>query len=182
MGWVVEVVVSAASCVLAGNSIFSIIFPSMIFPFSRLVQGVASFAMGILLSHTSLQAQTIPFISRDSISNPKISPKNSLGWGVSYAASDISPFPPTLMFSTFVTHRISPFFEIAASVHFLQNSSVQESKEYVPVIQNNSTIFGIRSIKRLAYSISGDITAFFSPFSESQTNWRNVRIDRKSVV
>jgi hypothetical protein len=131
----------------------------------------------MVYTESALFAQTLsPIQPKDSVSEQGSATLAHIGWGLSYTLSDVSPYPLTLSISTFGAHTISPFLELAFAVHFNQSSASEESKRYVPVFQTNSATFAVTSTERLAYSVSGDITLFFSPFAASDTDWQKLRI------
>jgi hypothetical protein len=131
----------------------------------------------ITCTESTLFAQTLsPTQPEDNTQEQRFSPKAHIGWGLSYTLSDVSPYPLTLSVSTFGAHTISPFLELAFTVHFNQSSASEESKRYVPVFQTSSATFAVISTERIAYSVSGDITLFFSPFVTSDTDWQKIRI------
>lgn len=143
----------------------------------RMIHVFVACFVWIICTKSPLFAQTLLSIQpKDSVQEQGSAPLAHIGWGLSYTLSDVSPYPLTLSVSAFGAHTISPFLELAFAVHFNQSSASEEFKGYVPVFQTSSATFAVTSTERIAYSVSGDITLFFSPFAASDTDWQKLRI------
>lgn len=123
-----------------------------------------------------LSAQTVESSLSQSPDNKQNASKSHIGWGLSYAMSDILPNALTLNLSVVGGHTIAPMFELAVALHFNQSSTSSEIKGYHPVFQTKTSTFGVTSTYRIAYSVGGDITMLFIPFASSDTDWRNLRL------
>jgi hypothetical protein len=176
----------AECCVLAGDStmffcpVFST-FDKLHIAFMntnlRTIQVFLLCCAWIFCTESHLTAQTLLLIQpKDSVLEPGSMPQAHLGWGLSYTVSDVSSYQLTLNISAFGAYTISPFLELAFAVHFNQSSISEESKGYLPVFQTSSATFAVTSTERIAYSVSGDVTLFLSPFATSDTDWRKLRI------